>query len=127
MNSHDLLYLLDVSTLLWENHVNHSRVKAWEPGQQIALCPITELGFLRISTQAFGATMDDARRSLSTWLAKRIPEFIPCEERALVGKKAPTGGRTTNFYLAHLAEAHGMKLATLDQDIAHTSAFLVPG
>ena len=124
-----MTYLLDVSTLLallWENHVNHSRVKAWESKEQIALCPITELGFLRISTQAFNATMEDARRSLSTWLARRKPEFIPCDERALAGRPAPTGGRTTDFYLAHLADAHGMKLVTLDEDITHPSAFLVP-
>ena len=76
-----MMYLLDVSTLLallWENHVNHSRVRAWESEEQIAVCPITELGFLRISTHAFNATMEDARRSLSTWLARRKPQFVAC-------------------------------------------------
>ena len=124
-----MTYLLDVSTLLallWENHVHHSRVENWETSQEIAVCPITELGFLRISTQAFHASMDDARQSLSTWLAKRKPEFIPCDERTLAGPKAPTGGRTTDFYLAHLAATHAMKLATLDEDINHPSVYLVP-
>ena len=124
-----MTYLLDVSTLLallWENHAHHSRVKAWEAGKKIAVCPITELGFLRISTQVFNATMEDARHSLSTWLAKRNPQFLPCDERVLAGRTAPTGGKTTDFYLAHLADAHGMKFVTLDEKIAHPAAFLVP-
>lgn len=124
-----MTYLLDVSSLLallWENHVHHSRMMKWQANEQIAVCPITELGFLRISTQVFKATMGNARQSLSTWLAKRNPEFIPCDERALVGLQVPTGGKTTDFYLAHLAIAHGMKLATLDEEIAHSAVFVVP-
>ena len=122
-------YLLDVSSLLallWENHLSHARAQAWARGEELAVCPITELGFLRISTQSFGADMDDARQSLSAWLQKRRPNFIPCDERALAGRKAPTGGKTTDFYLAHLAEVHGMKLATLDENIAHHAAFVIP-
>jgi predicted nucleic acid-binding protein len=125
-----MTYLLDVSTLLallWENHTNHARVKAWESGEQLAVCPITELGFLRISTQAFNATMEDTRRALATWLARRKPQFVPCDERVLAGPRAPAGGKTTDFYLAHLAQAHRMKLVTLDESISHPSAFLVPG
>ena len=124
-----MTYQMDVSSLLallWENHVSHARVRAWEGGEQLAVCPIAELGFLRISTQSFGADMEDARQSLSAWLRKRRPNFIPCDERALAGRKAPTGGKTTDFYLAHLAEAHGMKLATLDENIAHHAAFVIP-
>ena len=122
-------YLLDVSSvlaLLWENHLSHARVQAWARKEELAVCPITELGFLRISTQSFGADMDDARQSLSAWLQKRRPNFIPCDNRALAGRKAPTGGKTTDFYLAHLAEAHGMKLATLDENIAHKAVFVIP-
>ena len=79
-----MTYLLDVSSLLallWENHVSHARVQAWAGGEQLAVCPITELGFLRISTQSFGANMDDARQSLSAWLHKCSPNFIACNER----------------------------------------------
>ena len=124
-----MTYLLDVSSLLallWENHVSHARVQSWAKDEELAVCPIAELGFLRISTQSFGADMDDARQSLSAWLHKRRPSFIPCDERVLAGRKAPTGGKTTDFYLAHLAEAHGMRLATLDENIAHQAAFVIP-
>jgi predicted nucleic acid-binding protein len=124
-----MTYLLDVScllALLWESHTHHSRVKRWEADKDIAVCPITELGFLRISTQAFNARMNDTRRSLSTWLAHRKPEFIPCDERVLAGPQASTGAKTTDFYLAHLAAAHGAKLATLDESIGHPAAFVIP-
>ena len=92
-----MTYLLDVSSLLallWENQVSHARVLAWAGGEDLAVCAITELGFLRISTQSFGADMDDTRQSLSAWLHKRRPNFIPCVERALTGRKAPTSGKT---------------------------------
>jgi predicted nucleic acid-binding protein len=48
-----MTYLLDIATLLawlWD-HEHHERVLAWQKGQTVALCPITELGFLRISSQ----------------------------------------------------------------------------
>jgi predicted nucleic acid-binding protein len=54
-------YLLDISVLLawlWEKHEHHRRVLNWEAGKSIGICPLTELGFLRISTSpAFGATI----------------------------------------------------------------------
>jgi predicted nucleic acid-binding protein len=122
-------YLLDVSTLLallWANHIHHHRVRLWESTVDLAVCPITELGFLRISNQAFKASMTDARASLSSWLALRNPKFIPCDERALSGITASSGGKTTDFYLAHLAQTHQMKLATLDEDIRHPAVFVIP-
>jgi predicted nucleic acid-binding protein len=46
-----MTYLLDVSTLLallWETHEFNERVTRWQENQSLAVCPITELGFLRI-------------------------------------------------------------------------------
>lgn len=64
-----MIYLLDISVLLawlWDQHEHHTRVLAWESGKSIAICPLTELGFLRISTSlAFGATMEQAREMLA--------------------------------------------------------------
>ena len=34
--------------------------------------------------------------------------------------------KTTDFYLAHLAQAHGMKFATLNENIAHAAVFVIP-
>lgn len=74
----------------------------------------------------FNASMEDSRRSLSTWLAKRKPKFLPCDERVLAGRSALVGSKTTDLYLANLAEAHGMKFVTLDKSIDHPAAFVVP-
>jgi predicted nucleic acid-binding protein len=48
-----MTYLLDVSALLallLENHTMHARVSAWVKGKKVAVCPITELGFIRVAT-----------------------------------------------------------------------------
>ncbi len=122
-------YLLDVSTLLaclWENHVFHARAFGWLKGRQIAVCPITELGFLRISVAAYGADLERAREMLRTFLARYRPEFVPCDMRALEGQKPSSGAKTTDYYLANLAESHGMQWATLDETVQHKAAFLIP-
>ena len=125
-----MTYLLDISVLLawlWDRHENHGRVLAWEPGVSIAICPLTELGFLRISTSpAFGATMPQAREMLQDWLQQRQPQFIPCDVRLLDGAAAPTSGKTTDFYFGNLAVAHSMQWATLDEHSGHPTAFVIP-
>ena len=82
-----MTYLLDISVLLawlWERHENHQRVLSWERGQSVAVCPLTELGFLRISASSvFGATMSQARELLQDWLQRRQPQFVSCDLRAL--------------------------------------------
>jgi hypothetical protein len=55
-----------------------------------------------------------------------LSRFIPCEISALEGAVAPGSAKTTDFYLANLAGTNRMELATLDQDIKHNSAFLIP-
>lgn len=122
-------YLLDVSTLvaaLWQNHVFHKRASVWLDGKKLAVCPITEIGFLRVSAAAHGADMDHAREMLKAFLDKYDPAFIPCDRRALEGLKATGGAKTTDFYLANLAQAHGMKWATLDESINHPAACVIP-
>jgi len=123
-------YLLDVSALmalLWETHVHNERVTAWEAGQQIAVCPITELGFLRISTQpSFGLSVAGARKILKAWKAARRPRFLPCDMEALATDPPLAGAKTADLYLTSLAAKHGMQLATLDESITHEAAFIIP-
>jgi toxin-antitoxin system PIN domain toxin len=125
-----MTYLLDVSTLLallWRNHVHHERVAQWQDNQTLAVCPLTELGFLRISTQAvFGATVAEARNMLHDWRQHRQQKCIPCDVETLKTDAPSSGTKTTDFYLASLAAKHGMLLATLDTGIRHRAAFLVP-
>ena len=122
-----MTYLLDVSTilaLLWQTHADHAKVSAWAKGKKLAVCPITELGFLRVSTSAaFNLPMADARRLLQDFIAS--VEFVPADLRALDGQAAPTSAKTTDWYLANLADAHGMHWATLDQSAKHPAAQLI--
>lgn len=113
--------------LLWATHEHNDRVSRWQEGKRLAVCPLTELGFLRISTQeVFGLTVDDARRSLGRWLEQRKPLFVPCDIPALETDAPAAGSKTTDFYLASLAGKKGMKLATLDAGIKHKAVFVIP-
>jgi len=124
-----MTYLLDVSTLLsliWASSSHHETAKRWRVGKKIALCPITELGFLRVSTSpAFNATMEQSRKALADFIADEGAVFIPADIRALDGKKAITSKTTTDWYLANLAEKWGMKWATLDSRANHSAAEVI--
>jgi predicted nucleic acid-binding protein len=63
---------------------------------------------------------------LHDWRLAKAPKFVPCDLAALDMDEPPTGKRATDFYLASLASKHGMELATLDEDIRHKAAFLIP-
>jgi predicted nucleic acid-binding protein len=125
-----MTYLLDVSTLialLWDLHVHNERATRWQEKADLAICPLTELGFLRISTQpSFGATVAEARKMLRDWKRSQKPKFVPCDLDSLDSDEPSTGTRTTDFYLASLAAKHGMRLATLDESIGHKAAFVIP-
>ena len=69
--------------------------------------------------------MTDAREVLEIFLADEKPEFIPADIRALQGETAPSSSKTTDWYLANLANAHGMKWATLDTRANHPARILV--
>ena len=123
-----MTWLLDVSALvahLVESHEHHARVNAWWPGRALAVCPITELGFLRVAC-ALGSTMEDARKVLAEFLRNEAPAFIPCDRRALDSAAITSPRKSTDIYLADLAAAHGWRLATLDENIAHPAADLIP-
>jgi predicted nucleic acid-binding protein len=124
-------YLLDVApllALLWTGHEHHRRAVAWQDtNPKLSLCPITELGFLRVSIQAgYGATFAEAKRMLQGWKQVNNPGFVHCDLSALEMDDPPGGKHTTDFYLASLASKHGLQLATLDEGIKHKAAFLIP-
>lgn len=116
-------YLLDVNVILaaaWANHPLYAAADAWLNGKSVAVCPIAELGFLRISThkKAIAAPMKDARRALEEFLndtqATRIADDLPA-----LASHAEISKQVTDQYLAALADRHGYKLATLDASIKH--------
>ncbi|HEY1790139.1 MAG TPA: hypothetical protein VGJ73_18475 [Verrucomicrobiae bacterium] len=91
------------------------------------LCPIVELGFLRISTNkksSIGLTMEEARKVLQRFASERKVERIPDDLPAL--ESCPReSDEVTDHYLADLAARHGFKLATLDRNLKHSSADLI--
>ena len=95
-------------------------------GKPLAVCPITELGAVRVlCSKSHGTSHDKACSALKSWLEKEKPRFVPCDVRALDGHSAPGGSQTTDYYFGNLAEAHGMKWATLDGKSKHPAAELV--
>jgi len=123
-------HLLDVNVLLaaiWTEHSQHTRVFAWLAGKQLVLCPLCELGFLRISTnrKVLNAPMAKARTLLARFAeerrAERIPDDLPALESRPLASEA-----VTDQYLADLAAHHNCKLATLDEAIDHPSVEVIP-
>jgi len=104
-----VIYLLDVNVLIaaiWQDHQDQPRVEAWLRAKQTATCPISELGFLRISPESFRGRF--------------IPDDFSPQRIA-----AESSRQFTDLYLAELAERHRMKLATLDTRIFHRATEVV--
>ncbi|HTD55372.1 MAG TPA: PIN domain-containing protein, partial [Silvibacterium sp.] len=121
-------YLLDVNALVALGHLHHEfhePVVAWikaENFPELATCPITELGFVRILSQvpAYGFTLAGAKSLLLQM--KRNPalplEFISDDrDIARLPGWVRSPAQTTDAHLADLAAAHGARLATLDEHI----------
>jgi predicted nucleic acid-binding protein len=123
-------YLLDVNLLIAgviQTHSLHVHARAWLPGKQVVLCPLVELGFLRISTNsksAIGLTMDRARDVLERFVLERNADRIQDDLPALESHPR-LSDQVTDHYLANLAAKHGFKLATFDAKLRHSSAELI--
>jgi hypothetical protein len=122
-------HLLDVNVLLaaiWGNHPQNAIADAWLTGKSVVVCPLSEWGFLRISTnkKAINAPMSEARTLLEKFLsetkAARISDDLPA-----LDSKPQTSDQVTDHYLADLAAAHELKFATFDAGIAHAAVELV--
>ena len=122
-------YLLDVNTLLalaHQDHADHEKASIWYretagAASAFLTCPITELGFLRVSMQAgLSRNLDAALDTLSGMKkSSRVPfDFVP--DSVAIEKLPPyvrTPAQLTDGYLLQLAKANGAKLATLDAGI----------
>ncbi|HEV2209705.1 MAG TPA: PIN domain-containing protein [Verrucomicrobiae bacterium] len=122
-------YLLDTNALLaaiLTVHPSHALTDSWISQRALASCPLSELGFLRISThpRAYNVGMALARQSLEAFLDAHKVEPIADDLPALKSKARRTE-EVTDCYLADLAAAKGMKLATLDTGITHPAAELI--
>jgi uncharacterized protein len=122
-------YLLDVNALIaaiWKNHPDHLTIDAWLDGKELATCPISQLGFLRISTnpKALNADMTNARQLLEAFLQKHGLAFV-ADDLLPLKSSAQKSEQVTDHYLAELAASKGMKLATLDEGISHGAVELI--
>jgi predicted nucleic acid-binding protein len=124
-------HLLDVNALIaWHHptHPHHARFHAWRRNLkpvQMTTCAITELGFLRVSMQAYGYTREMAEKALDD-MRKDGAARVDSHPRPALAKWATTGAKTTDAYLCQLAAAHALQLATFDHGIKDTAAFLIP-
>jgi uncharacterized protein len=133
--------LLDINVLLaiaWPQHIHHAKVKRWLLSQtgggklSIATCPITQLGFLRISMNIKGYAADfESARSLLTSLVNHESfehSFWMDDFSILSGRLKSNLGpnQLTDAYLAALAENQDDgKLATFDTGIKGSRVELI--
>jgi predicted nucleic acid-binding protein len=131
-------YLLDVNSLLALgvlHHEFHERVAAWvarlaKKGiPDLATCSITELGFVRVLSQAqqFRFSVVQARELL---LQLKVAEAIHCTfipdglDVSCLPKRVRSPKQITDGHLVELAKANGAQLATLDEKVP--GSFLIP-
>jgi len=122
-------FLLDVNTLLaaiLAIHSRHQVADTWLRRKLLATCPLSELGFLRISThpKACNLPMAIARQALEAFVKAHKVEFVPADLPAIEAG-AQKSEAVTDSYLAELAARRGMKLATLDTGIAHAAVEVI--
>ena len=104
-------YLLDVNALLaaiLASHTRHQAANAWIANKSLATCPLTELGFIRISTspKVYNVSMALTRRSLEAFKATHKADFIPDDIPALKSS-ARTSAEVTDCYWPNLLRARG--------------------
>jgi predicted nucleic acid-binding protein len=134
-----MIYLLDVSALLafgLREHLFHERVARWvrtfeiQEEVKFATCAITELGFLRILTQAssYSFTIAQGKLLLSQLkLTKGLRFSFLADDQGVADLPLWVNSpkQITDGHLLELAKAHGAEMATLDKRIS--GAFVIPG
>lgn len=120
---------MDVNVLLaaiWSNHSRHAEAFSSLAGKSLVLCPLVELGFLRISTnqKAIHAPMERARELLERFIHERKVERV-WDDLPALDSRPKTSEQVTDLYLADLAAKHGLKLATFDEQIQHGAVELI--
>ncbi|KZS75638.1 ribonuclease [Mycobacterium kansasii] len=118
--------LLDVNALValaWDSHIHHVRIREWfaaNASRGWATCPITETGFIRVSTNPkvlpSPIGIADARRVLAALRAVDGHRFL-VDDVSLVDGDVPAivGHRqVTDAHLLALARRRGVRLVTFD-------------
>jgi toxin-antitoxin system PIN domain toxin len=122
--------LPDINVLLalaWPNHQHHSQAQAWSGGNASegwATCALTELGFIRLSSNpAFSSNAESARNAanlLSAWTRHEAHLFLhspPAADPSIYG--SVLGHKQVNdAWLAEVARKNNGCLVTLDRRAA---------
>lgn len=128
-------YLLDVNALIalgFSRHEFHNRVARWVASQSspiLATCAITELGFVRVLSQAanYAITITQAQALLLRMKKSGAVPFVFLPDDHDISHLpawVKTPRQTTDGHLLQLAKAHGAILATLDEKIPY--AYKIP-
>jgi len=127
-----LIRLLDVNVLValaWPNHVHHARAMAWFAAirdQGWATCPITESGFVRVSSNSRAIpearTPAEAIDLLARVRALPGHEFwaddvSPADPQCVPFARAVGYRQVTDAHLLSLALRNGGALATFDKGV----------
>jgi uncharacterized protein len=124
--------LLDVNVLIalaWPNHVHHERAHEWFGGPERgpwATCPLTQSGFVRVSSQPH--VIPDARTPRQAIELLRsivaLPGHVFWEDDVAMSRPEPidpdriVGHRqVTDAHLLALAIRRGGRLATFDRGV----------
>jgi uncharacterized protein len=121
--------LLDVNALValaWDSHVHHAAMRAWFTANGSAgwaTCPITESGFVRVSSNPIvlpsAIGVDAARGVLSTLRAHPNHRFLS-DDVSMGDRDAPSIAsyrQVTDAHLLTLARRRGVHLVTFDSGI----------
>ncbi len=122
-------FLLDVNVLValfWRTHIHHRAANRWFGENRsvgIRTCPITQAGFVRITSHPrFSGdrmTIAEAQTALNSLLIQPEHEFWPytLQLAEAISYSGPLSGhqQITDAYLVALAMANGGRLATFDR------------
>jgi toxin-antitoxin system PIN domain toxin len=121
--------LLDVNALValaWDSHVHHAAMRAWfkvNGSAGWATCPITESGFVQVSSNPIvlpsAIGVDAARGVLATLRSHSDHRFL-IDDVSMGDSDVPSiaGYRqVTDAHLLTLARRHGVRLVTFDLGI----------
>lgn len=111
----------------WNRHVHHVAILRWfedAPERDWATCPVTEAGFVRISSNAKalggGTSPETARTMLAALRAVGGHRFL-ANDVSMTDAEVPrlAGHRqVTDGLLLAVARRHGVRLVTLDAGLA---------
>lgn len=123
-------YLLDLNLLIalaWPQHIHHVRAHAWFDSSTVPwmTTPITEAGFVRLSTNPLVVTetitMATALGMLAALRVAPRHAFLADDsslaDPQIVLDALATSGQVTDAHLVNLAAKSGAVLATLDRRI----------